>query len=113
MNRPPQPADSWWPTHKASCSGQFIKVDEPKTGKTKTGKTEESSVKMPTKAVSFFPAPKIYCCVSCEKFRTPQLDELNAHLDQCLSSKTPSRKESEKESCCHIDEKGRLVYDLD
>lgn len=29
MNRKPQPADSWWPTHQNSCNGMFIKISGP------------------------------------------------------------------------------------
>ncbi|CAG8668726.1 9211_t:CDS:2 [Acaulospora morrowiae] len=29
MNRPPQPADSWWNEHQESCRGKFTKISEP------------------------------------------------------------------------------------
>ncbi|CAG8584109.1 6661_t:CDS:2 [Dentiscutata heterogama] len=29
MNRPPQPADSWWEKHKQSCGGNYHKIAEP------------------------------------------------------------------------------------
>lgn len=38
MNRKPQPADSWWKAHQATCNGTFIKVSEPEpTRKGKEG----------------------------------------------------------------------------
>ena len=29
MNRPPQPADSWWKQHESRCGGSFTKISEP------------------------------------------------------------------------------------
>lgn len=42
MNRKPQPADSWWKTHQATCNGTFIKVSEPETTNKKETKAEEA-----------------------------------------------------------------------
>lgn len=43
MNRKPQPADSWWSSHQASCSGTFIKVSEPENFKKVTKEINKSS----------------------------------------------------------------------
>lgn len=32
MNRPPQPADWWWKSHKVSCGGIYTKISGPETG---------------------------------------------------------------------------------
>lgn len=42
MNRKPQPADSWWKSHQASCNGTFIKVSEPEKVKSGEFKAEKS-----------------------------------------------------------------------
>lgn len=111
MNRKPQPADSWWSAHAASCNGEFVKIagDAPKEPTSKKrplneiGKESKTPTNTPTQKESktetqtqtqsetekkkpFFPAPKIYTCVNCESFRTPNLDELNRHLDSCLGN---------------------------
>lgn len=100
MNRPPQPADSWWAAHAASCPGRFVRVNEygepvmAESGKRRRDTDSGiSGGKVRTdnrKITLFFPAstaaaPRIYTCVSCDQFRTPKLDELNSHLDECLS----------------------------
>lgn len=42
MNRKPQPADSWWKSHQASCNGTFIKVSEPEKLKSSEVQSEKS-----------------------------------------------------------------------
>lgn len=109
MNRKPQPADSWWSAHAATCNGQFIKVSgdsvekqrseggDKKYNKKRTREDSQTEQKETTKK-PFFPAPKIYTCVNCESFRTPNLDEIHLHLDNCLTviDKTDCKKEDEK-----------------
>lgn len=48
MNRPPQPADSWFAQHKRLCGGEFIKISEPQKSKDKDDKNIKN-VKKPKK----------------------------------------------------------------
>ncbi|CAI4222579.1 unnamed protein product [Auanema sp. JU1783] len=43
-NRAPGPNDRWWPAHKASCNGTFIKIKEPDDYGKKTKKDESKSI---------------------------------------------------------------------
>jgi hypothetical protein len=40
LNRPPQPADSWWAEHQSSCRGTFEKISSPE--KSQKGNSEAS-----------------------------------------------------------------------
>ncbi|KAI9217084.1 SprT-like family-domain-containing protein [Blastocladiella britannica] len=47
MNRPPQPADSWWQRHLASCGGTYTKISGPEPAK-KAKRTRKSPQKKET-----------------------------------------------------------------
>ena len=106
MNRKPQPADSWWKTHQATCNGTFIKVSEPEIcnkemkseekqaasvfkGNGRTWSESFESESTPSKITDFFKKPtnkKVeMICVNCSKYKTESLKELNEHLDDCLN----------------------------
>lgn len=110
MNRKPQPADPWWSAHAATCNGQFIKVSgdsvekQRSEGGDKKRTLEESQTEQKeTTKKPFFPAPKIYTCVNCESFRTPNLGELHLHLDNCLAVIDKTKQEIESRECKVID----------
>lgn len=99
MNRKPQPADSWWSSHQASCNGTFIKISEPKE-KEKEKESSKTPFKGkgrtwsgPSNVADFFKKVKVkdepnltkLKCVNCSGFETESLQELNNHLDSCLS----------------------------
>lgn len=105
MNRKPQPADSWWSTHQATCNGTFEKISgevkkesatviEPVNkfkGKGRTWSNLQDSTS--TKVTEFFKkkpsASEVpqepFKCVNCTDFETKSLLELNEHLDICLT----------------------------
>jgi hypothetical protein len=112
MNRKPQPADSWWKAHQASCSGSFIKISGPEMSKDKDkdkitdklegcsssksegcssfkGKGRTWSEGETIKITSFFKKVKEtpLKCVNCTMYCTDSLEELNVHLDSCLQRK--------------------------
>lgn len=50
MNRAPSPRDPWWPQHKATCGGTYIKVKEPESSAQKNNlkrKTERANITKP------------------------------------------------------------------
>jgi hypothetical protein len=85
MNRPPQPADSWYSRHKATCGGTFTKIEslEPKPNSEKN--------------VSASLLPKVLQCPICIYRKEPlspdiwfvSLQDLNDHMDSCSKSMDP------------------------
>jgi len=112
MNRKPQPADSWWRTHQASCNGSFIKISGPELkdqtslpsennknskdlasfkGKGRTWSEIPPSSTHPdiVKITSFFKkaTKEKFTCINCAFYCTESLEDLNIHLDSCLERK--------------------------
>lgn len=114
MNRKPQPADSWWSSHQATCNGTFEKISEESGDKVKKdepelsrnnkfkgkGRTWSEIHPNTTKMTEFFKkktlpaeqASQKLKCVNCTKFETESLRELNDHLDDCLIKLSPKKE---------------------
>lgn len=73
INRPPQPADSWYNSHRKSCNGSFIKISPDNTHSI-VNNSYNTSLKCPV-------------CVDNTWFVC--LDDLNDHLDKCLQKQSP------------------------
>lgn len=113
MNRKPQPADSWWANHQATCGGTFEKVSEPKdassltksssekskySGKGRTWSESTATKDKNAKVTDFFEkkivtefedekcTEQCWVCFNCHKFKTDSLTKFNDHLDFCLQS---------------------------
>lgn len=52
MNRPPQPADTWWADHQRSCGGYFVKISSPETGKERKSGQDKKKKDISTPSIS-------------------------------------------------------------
>jgi hypothetical protein len=114
MNRPPQPADRWWSEHQASCSGKFTKIDGPPIRNSKVEvKGRDHDIRGYWKGKPNFAKDdniKGIQCPACRNYLADNLDNLNLHLDICLSDDKVDICDDER--LCPVCE-AFMTFDLD